>query len=114
MKNIEQNCVKTTRHIADKILLLRRAVKLTQEQFAERVNLDRRTIARAEDGVHRPSPETLELIAFEFKIPISYFYDDSTYYFDINKVSIINEINNRLNVLPKAKLRKILDLINII
>ena len=114
MKNIEQNYAKTTKHIADKVLLLRRTSKLTQEQFAERVNLDRRTIARAEDGIHRASPETLELIAFEFKIPISYFYDDSTYYFDINKVSIINEINNRLNVLPKAKLRKILDLINII
>lgn len=114
MENIKQNCAKTTRHIANKILLLRRANKLTQEEFAEKVNLDRRTIARAEDGVHRPSPETLELIAQAFKIPMSYFFDDSTYYFDINKISIINEINSRLNVLPKIKLRKILDLINII
>lgn len=114
MKNIEQNCAKTTKHIADKVLLLKRTSKLTQEQFAERVNLDRRTITRAEGGIHRPSPETSELIAFEFKVPISYFYDDSTYYFDINIVSIINKINNRLNVLPKVKLRKILDLINII
>ena len=114
MKNIEQNCAKTTRHIADKILLLRRASKLTQEQFAEKVHLDRRTIARAEDGRHRPSPETLELIAREFKIPIAYFYDDSSFYFDINKVSLINEINNRLNVLPKVKLKKILDIMNII
>ena len=114
MKNIEQNCARTTRHIANKILLLRRANKLTQEQFAEKVDLDRRTIARAEDGIHRPSPETLELFAQEIKIPIAYFYDDSSYYFDINKISIINEINNKLNVLPKTKLRKILDLINII
>lgn len=114
MKNVEQKCANTTRHIADKILLLRRTNKLTQEQFAERVNLDRRTIARAEDGIHRPSAETLELIADVFRVPIAYFYDDSTYYFDINKVSIINEINNRLNVLPKTKLKKILELINII
>lgn len=114
MNDIEHNCAKTTRHIADKILLLRRASKLTQEQFAEKVNLDRRTIARAEDGIHRPSPETLELIAYEFKIPIAYFYDDSSYYFDINKVSMINQINSKLNVLPKSKLKKILDIINII
>lgn len=114
MNEIEQNCAKTTKHIADKILLLRRTSKLTQEQFAEKVHLDRRTIARAEDGIHRPSPITLELIAQEFRIPIAYFYDDSTYYSDINKISIINEINNRLNVLPKAKLKKVLDLINII
>lgn len=114
MKDIKQKCANTTRHIANKILLLRRTSKLTQEQFAERVNLDRRTVARAEDGIHRASPETLELIATAFNIPIAYFYDDSTYYSDINKISIINEINNRLNVLPKSKLKKILDLINII
>lgn len=113
MKKIENRCKETTRRIADKILCLRRANKLTQEQFAERVNLDRRTIARAEDGIHRPSAETLELIAEAFNIPIAYFYDDSIYHFDISKISLIQEIISRLNVLPKAKLRKILDFINI-
>lgn len=55
MENIQSKCLQTTRHIADKILMLRRANKLTQEQFAEKVGLDRRTIARAEDGKSRPS-----------------------------------------------------------
>lgn len=52
---------------------------MTQEEFAEKVNVDRRTIARAEDGKHRPSAETMELIANTFKIPVSYFFDSSIY-----------------------------------
>ena len=114
MEKIENKCKETTRHIANKILYLRRALKLTQEQFAERVNLDRRTIARAEDGIHRPSPETLELVANAFNIPIAYFYDDTVYRFDVNKTALICEINSKLNVLPKNKLKKILNFINII
>ena len=63
-------CKKTTEHIADKILLLRRANKLTQEAFAEKIGLDLRTIARAESGKNRPSAQTMELIALSFQIPI--------------------------------------------
>lgn len=114
MSKVEQRCKNTTRHISSKVLMLRRAKKMTQEQFAELVSLDRRTIARAEDGVHRPSPETLELIAYALKVPISYFYDDTVYRFDIKKSALIYEINTKLNTLPKTKLQKILNLINII
>ena len=114
MKNINLKCLETTKHIADKILLLRRANKLTQEQFAEKVNLDRRTVARAEDGKHRPSAETLELIAESFEIPISYFYDNTTYKPDISKTSLIHQINMQLNVMSKTNLRKVLSFIDII
>lgn len=114
MEDIETKCINTTRHIADKILMLRRAQKLTQEQFAEHVNLDRRTIARAEDGRHRPSAETMELIASTFNIPISYFYDNSTYKPDISKTALIYEINSKLNILSKSNLRKVLKFIDII
>lgn len=114
MEDIETKCINTTRHIADKILMLRRAQELTQEQFAEHVNLDRRTIARAEDGRHRPSAETMELIASTFNIPISYFYDNSTYKPDISKTALIYEINSKLNILSKSNLRKVLKFIDII
>lgn len=114
MQNIQQKCSDTTCHIANKILLLRRANKLTQEAFAERVNLDRRTIARAEDGKHRPSAETLELIATVFKVPISYFYDNSVYNKDIAKSALIYEIESKINVLPRSCLQKILRFIDII
>ena len=114
MKNINLKCLETTKHIADKILLLRRANKLTQEQFAEKVNLDRRTVARAEDGKHRPSAETLELIAESFEVPISYFYDNTAYKPDISKTSLIHQINMQLNVMSKTNLRKVLSFIDII
>lgn len=113
MENISAKCLATTRHISDKILMLRRAHKMAQEEFAERVGLDRRTIARAEDGKHRPSPETMELIAREFKVPISYFYDDSVFRQDVGKTALIYEINSKLSVISKANLRKILDFINL-
>lgn len=114
MKDIGLKCSETTRHIADKILMLRRANKLTQEQFAEKVNLDRRTVARAKDGKHRPSAETMEMIAAAFDIPVSYFFDNSVYKKDINKSALIYEINTRLNTLKRTDLQKIIQFIDII
>lgn len=114
MESIELKCLQTTQHIANKILMLRRESKLTQEEFAERVSLDRRTIARAESGKHRPSAEAMEIIANTFQIPISYFYDNSTYRLDINKTALIYQINAKLNVLSKANLRKVIKFIDII
>ncbi|MBQ8459506.1 helix-turn-helix transcriptional regulator [bacterium] len=114
MKDIELRCNETTKHISDKILLLRRANKLTQEEFAEKVSLDRRTIARAEAGKHRPSAETMEMIAQAFNIPISYFFDSSTFKTDISKTALIYEINTRLNVLSKNNLKKVKSFIDII
>ena len=114
MNDIELKCQETTRHIADKILMLRRANKLTQEEFAEKVGLDRRTIARAEDGKHRPSAQTMEIIAHTFNIPVCYFFDSSKYKSDITKNALINEINLKLSVLSKENLRKINSIIEII
>ena len=114
MDTIAGKCLRKTRHIADKILQLRRNCKLTQEEFAEKVGLDRRTIARAEDGKHRPSPDTLEMIALTFCIPISYFYNNSTYKKDISKTALIYKINANLNVMSKTNLKKVLSFIDII
>jgi len=114
MKDINSRCLNTTKHIADKILMLRRANKLTQEEFAEKIGLDRRTVARAEDGKHRPSAESMEMIAQAFSVPISYFYDDSVYRHDISKSALLYEINARLNVLSKNNLRKVKYFIDIL
>ena len=79
MNDVKSKCLKTTQHIADKILLLRRAKRFSQEKFAEFVGLDTRTVTRAENGRHRPSPETLEMIASAYQVPVSYFYDETVY-----------------------------------
>lgn len=114
MNSIKTKCLQTTQHIANKILLLRRINNLTQEEFAEKVGLDRRTIARAEDGKHRPSAETLEMLASAFSVPVSYFFDDSVYKSDINKKALIYKINTKLNTLSKANLEKVNKFIDII
>lgn len=114
MKKIKEKCDDTTRHIADKILFLRRANKLTQEEFAEKVGLDIRTIARAESGKNRPSAITMEMIAEVFHIPISYFFDTSTYRIDISKSALIFEITAKLNTLSKNNLKKVKSFIDII
>lgn len=114
MENIQSKCLQTTRHISDKILMLRRANKLTQEQFAEKVGLDRRTIARAEDGKYRPSAETMEIIANVFCVPISYFFDNSAYRIDVGKSSLIYQINSKLNVMSKSNLKKVNSFIDLI
>ena len=114
MNKLESKVFDTTQHIANKILQLRRAYKLTQESFAEKVNLDRRTIARAEEGKHMPAPSTLEAIALEFCVPICYFYDDSVYKVDVNKTALIYQINTKLNVLTKSNLKKVLSFIDIL
>ena len=87
---------------------------MTQEVFAEKVGLDRRTIARAEDGIHRPSPETIEMIGQAFDVPTSYFYDNSSYKKDIGKTALIHQINTRLNLLSKQNLNKVLAFLDII
>lgn len=114
MEKIAEKCLETTRHIADKILMLRRNNKLTQEEFAEKVGLDRRTVARAEDGKHRPAADTMEMIALAFDIPVSYFFDNSTYKKDISKTALVYKINSRLNVMSKSNLKKVLSIIDII
>lgn len=114
MDTVKAKCLQTTRHIADKILMIRRANELTQEEFAEKLGLDRRTIARAEDGKHRPSAETLETIASVYALQISYFYDSSVYRPDISKSALIYEINTKLTTLSKKNLTKVINFIDII
>ena len=102
------------KEIGLKIKQLRLSKNLTQEEFAEKINTDRKTISRAEQGEYRPSGETLEKICIVFNIPISYFYDDSEYKNDSNKDEIIRNITAKLNVSDLDKLNKINKLIDII
>lgn len=113
-KQIQTEYYRITKKIADKIVNLRRANNLTQEEFAERVNLERRTIARCENGKFRPADKTLIAISISFNIPMSYFYDNSIYEEQSSKTEIVKEIGSKLNVLSKEKLDKINKIIDFI
>lgn len=107
MNDVKSKCLKTTQHIADKILLLRRAKRFSQEKFAEFVGLDTRTVTRAENGRHRPSPETLEMIASAYQVPVSYFYDETVYDMKPSKASLLDDINKSLNTATMKDLKRI-------
>lgn len=103
-----------TIHIAQKIVSLRKALNLTQEEFAEVIELSTRAVSRAESGKFRPTPKTLEKIGKRFDIPLAYFFDNSIYSMEENKEKVIQEINSELKILPIDKIVKIKRILEII
>lgn len=109
----KSNSKEITTHIAKKIVFLRKALNFTQEEFAEKVGLSTRAIQRAENGIYRPSPETLEKISKKFEIPLGYFFDNSLYFMNKEKAEYIKEINAELKVLSLEEIIKIKRIIEI-
>lgn len=60
----------------DKLRNLRTEAGLSQENLADAVHVSRSAIAKYENGGGKPSEETLKLIAYYFKVDISYLNDD--------------------------------------
>lgn len=58
----------TKKRIGRRIKELRKQAGLTQEQLADRVQIDPRHMSRLERGVYFPSLDTLELIAQSFSV----------------------------------------------
>jgi transcriptional regulator with XRE-family HTH domain len=49
--------------------------RMTQERFAESLNLSVDFLSLVERGVNAPSFETLEKIAKRLKVPVAYLFD---------------------------------------
>ncbi|MBI5887061.1 MAG: helix-turn-helix transcriptional regulator [Deltaproteobacteria bacterium] len=62
--------------ISQRIKSLRRAIKLTQSQFAELVDLSEDSIGKIERGVTIPTIDTLCKISDGLKIPVSEFFGE--------------------------------------
>jgi transcriptional regulator with XRE-family HTH domain len=52
--------------VGDRIRELRKALGLTQEEFASRLHISKGFLSNLEKGVRRPSDQLLRLIAYEF------------------------------------------------
>lgn len=63
--------------ISKNIYLLRKEKKLTQLEFAERINYSDKAISRWEKGESLPDIETLANISKVFEIPISFFFQEN-------------------------------------
>lgn len=74
-----------------KIKSLREAHGLTQEQFAEKINLERDTISKIENGKRFPSCKTIESISEILNISYSELFNfkDFNNDFDFNKALIL-------------------------
>jgi transcriptional regulator with XRE-family HTH domain len=64
----------TKKLIGARIKELRKQAGLTQEQLAEKVDLDSRHLSRLEVGNHFPSLDSLERIAIELNVPMAEFF----------------------------------------
>ena len=58
---------------------MRLANKLTQEQLAEKLDIERISLARIESGRHFPGTENLEKFAHVFNILIISFFNSSIF-----------------------------------
>ena len=59
------------REIGDHVRAARTAAKLSQEQLAERVDLDRKTVNRIEQGTHGTNVDHLIRIAHALDVPLA-------------------------------------------
>lgn len=61
-------CLKS--QLGQKIQILRKKKRLTQEQFAEMIGIDPKNVSKIEIGANYPSPETLTAIAKALDVDI--------------------------------------------
>lgn len=66
--------VDTKKLIGARIKEFRKQAGLTQEQLAEKVDLDARHLSRLEVGRHFPSLDSLERIAAALNVPLAEFF----------------------------------------
>ena len=62
--------------VGEKIAFYRFKADLTQEELAERLNIDRKTILRYENGTMKLNLRIINEIAEQLKIPPTFLYDD--------------------------------------
>ena len=63
--------------IASRIKKLRKANKLSQENFAEKINCSREFVSRLENLKEKPSLKMLLKLAFIFKVTPIYFFEEN-------------------------------------
>lgn len=63
--------------VGDKIKILRKEARLTQEQLAEKLNATSTAVSAWERNANNPMMDKITLMSDLFKVPISYFFDGS-------------------------------------
>lgn len=96
-----------SKDICTKIRELRKAMKLTQSQFAERTNLSEDSIGKIERGVTVPTIETVNKIAHGLRIPIESLIVPAKEKTSDKNTSALNNLTAYLAIHPPADIELI-------
>ena len=92
--------------LGQKIQKIRKAKRITQEQLAEQVGIDPKSISRIELGTNYPTPETLSTIAKALEVEIYELFVFNEISFIQMKKEIIESLDNEKNILYLYKCLK--------
>lgn len=91
--------------LGDKIQVLRKKSKLTQEKLAEKINVSRQTVYKWEKNEAQPTYDNIQLLCEFFKVEANYFFTDE----EINgenfseiAVTSVNRTTKKLKVLKNS------------
>lgn len=71
---VENPRTRRRRLVGRNIQLARRRAGISQQQLAQRLDMDRSDLSQWETGKHEPSPGNLERLATELELPTWWFY----------------------------------------
>ncbi|KRU29346.1 transcriptional regulator [Clostridium sporogenes] len=104
--------------IANNIFILRNYYKLTQAEFAEKldIHVTRGHISRIETGSHVPSAEFIKSVSTAFGVPADWLLDNNVNVSDIpSKIELNNndiDLLLKINNLPEPVKENIISLID--
>lgn len=98
--NGASKCILMKKQLGQKIQMLRKKLKLTQEQFSELVGIDPKNVSKIENGNNYPSAETLTSIADALGVDIyELFVFKEEIPYTRMKQEIINALEDKKTIL---------------
>ena len=88
--------------LSDKIIKLRKAHVLSQEDFAEKLNVSRQAISRWENGTALPDAQNILMISKLFGVTTDYLLNDD-YESDSDIPAVQNATNETEDLFSKKK-----------
>ena len=88
------------KELGKRIQVIRKSKNLTQEELAEKIGIDTKSVSKIENGGSYPGAETLTAIIKVFDIaPYELFLFNSEIPYDEMKEEIIKSLNNNKTIL---------------
>ena len=89
--------------IGERIKELRKALKLTQAAFAERIGIRQNSVAVIEIGKNTPSDQTIAFICREFRVNEEWLRTGAGDMFVPTPASIVDELAEEYHLCPEAQ-----------